>query len=50
MELVNGICGSVNSDGSCPYTAQECIHQKILRLGHVRNRLAEQEDLLPPGF
>ena len=50
MKLVNGICGSVAPDGSCPYSGQECVHHRILRISHARNRLAEQENLLPPSF
>jgi hypothetical protein len=46
MELVNGICGNVNADGSCPFTGKECVHHKIIRLAHWRNNLPEQEKLL----
>jgi hypothetical protein len=46
MGLVNGICGSVSADGSCPLTEKECVHHKIIRLAHWRNRLPEQEKLL----
>ena len=46
MKLVNGICGAVNSDGNCPFSGQECVHHKILRLAHWRNRLPEQENIV----
>lgn len=46
MGLVNGICGNVNIDGTCPLTRKECVHHKILRLAHWRSRLPEQEKLL----
>ena len=46
MGLVNGICGSVNADGSCPFSNQECVHHKIIRLAHWLNRLPEQENML----
>lgn len=46
MQLKNGICGSVNPDGSCPLTRQECVHHKVLRLAHLRNKLPEQENII----
>jgi 5,10-methylenetetrahydrofolate reductase len=46
MKLVDGICGDVESDGGCPVTHQECVHHRILRLAHWRNRLPEQENLI----
>ena len=46
MLLRNGICGSVNPDGSCPFSDLECVHHQILRLAHWRNRLPEQENII----
>ena len=46
MKLVDGICGDVEADGSCPVTGQECVHHRILRIAHWRNRLPEQENLI----
>ena len=46
MKLLNGICGDVEPDGTCPVTGRECVHQRILRLAHWRNRLPEQEKLV----
>ncbi|MBQ7208775.1 MAG: methylenetetrahydrofolate reductase C-terminal domain-containing protein [Lentisphaeria bacterium] len=46
MKLLNGICGDVDADGDCPVTGRECVHHRILRLAHWRNRLPEQEKLI----
>ncbi|MBR7103489.1 MAG: methylenetetrahydrofolate reductase C-terminal domain-containing protein [Lentisphaeria bacterium] len=49
LGLVNGICGSVDLDGSCPVSKQECIHHRILRMAHWRKRLHEQENMITDG-
>ena len=50
MHLANGPCGAITMEGKCPYSKQECIHHKILRIAHWKNALPEQgASILPAG-